>query len=55
MVYQLKSQNEVNRKIMEYNCSLKNHSIFLNVYDDKNVVYIYKLLDIHQGCKWKSI
>ena len=45
-MYQLKSQNEVDRKIMENNCSLKNHSIFLNVYDDKNVVYIYKLLDI---------
>ena len=45
-MYQLKSQNEVDRKIMEYNCSLKNHGIFLNVYDDKNVVYIYKLLDI---------
>ena len=45
-MYQLKSQNEVDRKLMEYNCSLKNHGIFLNVYDDKNVVYIYKLLDI---------
>lgn len=45
-MYQLKSQNEVERKLMEYNNSMKNHSIFLNVYDDKNVVYIYKLLTI---------
>lgn len=45
-MYQLKSENEVDRKIMEYNCSLKNHNIFLNVYDEKNVVYIFKLLTI---------
>ena len=42
-MYQLKSENEVDRKLMEYNCLLKNHRIFLNVYDDKNVVYIFKL------------
>jgi prophage antirepressor-like protein len=45
-MYQLKSENEVDRKLMEYNCSLKNHSMLLNVYDDKNVVYILKLLTI---------
>lgn len=45
-MYKLKSENEVDKKIMEYNCSLKNHNIFLNVYDEKNVVYIFKLLTI---------
>ena len=45
-MYQLTSQNEVDKKIMEYNCSLKNHNIFLNVFDEKNVVYIFKLLTI---------
>lgn len=45
-MYQLKSEHEVDRKLMEYNCSLKNHNMFLNVYDDKNVVYIFKLLSI---------
>jgi prophage antirepressor-like protein len=45
-MYQLKAENEVDRKIIEYNCLLKNHSMFLNVYDDKTVVYILKLLTI---------
>jgi len=30
-IYQLKSENEVDRKIIEYNCSLKNHRIFLTI------------------------
>jgi prophage antirepressor-like protein len=47
-MYQLKSENEVDKKIMEYNCSLKNHNIFLNVFDAKNVVYIFKLLTIEE-------
>ena len=45
-MYKLKSENEVDRKIMEYNYSLKGHNIFLNAYDEKNVVYIFKLLTI---------
>jgi len=47
-MYQLKSENEVDRKIIEYNCSLKNHRIFLNVFDDKNVVYIFKLFSLEK-------
>ncbi len=45
-MYQLKSENEVDRKLMEYNCSLKTHRLFLNAFDCKNVVYLFKLQDI---------
>jgi prophage antirepressor-like protein len=45
-MYQLKSENEIDRKLMEYNSSLKTHRLFLNAFDCKNVVYLFKLQDI---------
>jgi prophage antirepressor-like protein len=45
--YQLKETNEIDKKLIEYNCSLKNHKIFLQVYDNKNIIYVCKLKDLN--------
>jgi prophage antirepressor-like protein len=45
--YQLKETNEIDKKLIEYNCALKNHKIFLQVYDNKNIIYVCKLKDLN--------
>ena len=43
--YQSKKDNEVDRRMMEYQYGLKTHASLLNLFDQKNVVYIIKLQD----------
>ena len=43
-IYQLKNENEIDRKLLEFNCDLKNHQIILKTNSDKNIVYIFNLI-----------
>ena len=47
--YQSKKDNEVDKKMTEYRYGLKNHTMLLNFFDQKNVVYILKLRDEEAG------
>jgi prophage antirepressor-like protein len=42
-MYQLNEKNIIDKKLIEYNCNLKNHKIFLQSYESKNVVYVCKI------------
>jgi prophage antirepressor-like protein len=44
-IYQLNEKNIIDKQLIEYNCNLKNHKIFLKSNENKNVVYICKLKD----------
>jgi len=44
-MYQLNEKNIIDKKLIEYNCNLKNHKIFLQSYESKNVVYVCKIKD----------
>lgn len=45
-IYKLQESNDIDKKLIEYQYALKNHKIFLQAYDNQNVVYIYKLNNI---------
>ena len=42
-MYQLNEKNIIDKQLIEYNCNLKNHKIFLQSYESKNVVYVCKI------------
>jgi hypothetical protein len=44
-MYQLNEKNIIDKQLIEYNCNLKNHKIFLQSYETKNVVYVCKIKD----------
>ena len=44
--YKLQESNEIDKKLIEYQYALKNHKTFLQAYDNKNVIYLYKLNEI---------
>ena len=44
-MYKLQDNNDVDKKLIEYNCDIKNHKIFIKAYKNKNVVYLCKLKD----------
>jgi prophage antirepressor-like protein len=44
-MYQLNQTNIIDKQLIEYNCNLKNHKIFLQSYESKNVVYVCKIKD----------
>jgi prophage antirepressor-like protein len=44
-IYQLNEKNIIDKQLIEYNCNLKNHKIFLQSYESKNVVYVCKIKD----------
>jgi prophage antirepressor-like protein len=44
-MYQLNETNIIDKQLIEYNCNLKNHKIFLQSYESKNVVYVCKIKD----------
>ena len=44
-MYQLNEKNIIDKQLIEYNCNLKNHKIFLQSYESKNVVYVCKIKD----------
>ena len=45
--YKLKAENEIDTKLIKYQCALKIHNTFLQANLNKNVVYICKLTDIN--------
>ena len=44
-MYKLQDNNDVDKKLIEYNCDIKNHKIFIKAHKNKNVVYLCKLKD----------
>lgn len=45
-VYHLNAKNEIEKKLMDYNYAINAHNLLLNTFDNKNVVYIFKLAEI---------
>ena len=44
-MYKLQSEKDIDKKLIEYQCDIKNHKIFIKANENKNVVYICKLKD----------
>ena len=45
-IYKLQKENEIDKKLIEFNCDLKNHKMLIKSNDNKNIVYICKLKEI---------
>lgn len=45
-MYQLQKDKEVDKKLMEHNCSLINHNTLMKAYHKKSVVYICKMKEV---------
>ena len=45
-MYQLKQENEVDKKLMEIKCELQQHRIYLDAYNNKKIVYVCKLRNV---------
>ena len=45
-MYQLKQENEVDKKLMEIKGELQQHRIYLDAYNNKKIVYVCKLRNV---------